>query len=80
MIAVGVFMTTCYNFIYNETNDTNYDYADTNYLRYGNGSILAITALICNFFAFILAVMKVIAGGSTIQAYENKFYSDRTTK
>ena len=58
MIAVGVFMTTCYKKIYNGLDDSNY-------LHYGNGSILALTALICNFFAFILAIVNIIAGGSS---------------
>jgi len=62
MIAVGVFMTTCYNKIYDFYDDSGLDNKD---LHYGNGSILAVTALLCNFFAFILAIINIVAGGST---------------
>ena len=55
IIAVGVFMSTCFDKIYN---DASY----TSDLYYGNGSILAITALIFNFFAFILAIVNIIVG------------------
>jgi hypothetical protein len=55
MIAVGVFMTTCYN----EIKD---GFGDSNDLHYGNGSILVITALICNFFAFVLAIVNIFVG------------------
>jgi hypothetical protein len=65
MIAVGVFMTTCYNKIYDDIHDSNDDASYANDLHYGNGSILAITALFCNFFAFILTIVNIIAGGST---------------
>jgi hypothetical protein len=59
MIAVGIFMTTCYKKIYNETDNTNL-------LHYGNGFALAITAIICNFFAFILAIVHIIVRGDNI--------------
>ena len=56
IIAVGVFMTTCYNKIHDSLDDSND-------LHYGNGSILVITALICNFFAFVLAILNNFVGG-----------------
>jgi hypothetical protein len=65
MIAVGVFMTTCYNKFYDDIHDSNDDASNTDDLHYGNGSILALTALFCNFFAFILAIVNIIAGGSS---------------
>lgn len=65
MIAVGVFMTTCYNKIYDDIHDSDDDSSNTDNLHYGNGSILALTALFCNFFAFILAIVNIIAGGSS---------------
>ena len=55
MIAVGIFMTTCYKTIYNEA------YDNTN-LHYGSGFKLVIAAIICNFFAFILAIVNIIVG------------------
>jgi hypothetical protein len=60
MIAVGVFMTSCYN----KFNDL--DLFDSDKLHYGNGSILALTALFCNFFAFILASVNIAVGGSPL--------------
>lgn len=65
MIAVGVFMTSCYNKF-----DDLFD--DSDNFHYGNGSILALTALICNFFAFILAIVNIAAGGSTTPLTEQK--------
>ena len=56
MIAVGVFMSTCYNKIYDDVDGSND-------LHYGNGSILVITALICNFFVFVKAIVNIIVGG-----------------
>lgn len=56
IIAVGVFMTICYTKIHDGLDDSND-------LHYGNGSILVITALICNFFAFVLAIVNIFVGG-----------------
>ena len=55
MIAVGIFMTTCLQTIYDEA----YDYAN---LHYGSGFKLVIAAIICNFFDFILAIVNIIVG------------------
>ena len=65
MIAVGVFMTSCYN----KCNEIFDDFGD---MHYGNGSILALTALFCNFFAFILAIVNIAAGGSTTPLADQK--------
>ena len=64
MIAVGVFMTSCYKKFD--------DYLDSDNMHYGNGSILALTALICNLFAFILAIVNIAAGGSTTPLADQK--------
>ena len=68
MIAVGIFMTTCYKKIYNETNDADDDDGEdhTNLLHYGNGFKLVITAISCNFFAFIHAIVNIIVRGDNI--------------
>ena len=66
MIAVGVFMTSCYNKFHD------LDVFDSDKFHYGNGSILALTALICNLFAFILAIVNIAAGGSTTPLAEQK--------
>ena len=56
IIAIGIFMTTCFYKIY-------YDAPNTEDLYYGNGSILVVTALIFNFIAFILAIVNIIVTG-----------------
>jgi hypothetical protein len=68
MIAVGVFMTSCYN----KVHDLFDDVGSSDKLHYGNGSILALTALFCNFFAFILASVNIAAGGSTTPLADQK--------
>ena len=68
MIAVGVFMTSCYN----KFHDLYDDLDSSDDLHYGNGSILALTALFCNFFAFILAIVNIAAGGSTTPLADQK--------
>ena len=62
IIAVGIFMTTCYNKVHDSFDDV---FNDTKGLHYGNGSILATTALLCNFFAFILVIINIVAGGTS---------------
>ena len=62
MIAVGVFMTSCYNKFHDLYDESN----SSDKLHYGNGSILALTALFCNFFAFILASVNIAVGGSPL--------------
>ena len=66
MIAVGVFMTSCYKKYHDLLED------DSDKLHYGNGSILALTALFCNFLAFILATVNIAAGGSTTPLADHK--------
>jgi len=53
IIAVGVFMTSCYKQIHNHIVEDSHD------LYYGNGSILAITALLCNFIAYTFAFLNI---------------------
>jgi hypothetical protein len=68
MIAVGVFMTSCYNKFHDLYDESN----SSDKLHYGNGSILALTALFCNFFAFILASVNIAVGGSTTPLADQK--------
>jgi len=55
IIAVSMFMTSCYS----KVHDGPYDNSTKN-LHYGTGSILAITAVLCNFVAFILAIINIV--------------------
>ena len=65
MIAVGVFITSCYN-------KFNADVGDTNNLHYGTGSILAVTAFIFSWTAFILAFVNIVTDCSTVSGYNLK--------
>jgi hypothetical protein len=65
MIAVGVFITSCYN-------KFNADVGDTNNLHYGTGSILAVTAFIFSWTAFILAFVNIVTDCSNVRGYNLK--------
>jgi hypothetical protein len=66
MIAVGVFIKSCYN---------NFVYADN--LHYGTGSILTITASIFSWTAFVLAFVNIVAGGSNVSGYNVRAPTDQ---
>ena len=66
MIAVGVFITSCYN-------KFNADVGDTDNLHYGTvGSILAVTAFIFSWTALILAFVNIVTGCSNVSGYNLK--------
>jgi len=67
IIAVSMFMTSCYS----KVHDGLYD-SSTKNLHYGTGSILTITALICNFVAFILAIINIVTADSYAPPPENE--------
>ena len=63
MIAVGVFITSCYN---------KFNAVDTNNLHYGTGSILAVTAFMFSWTAFILAFVNIVTDCSNVSGYNLK--------
>ena len=65
MIAVGVFITSCYN-------KFNAVLLDSDNLHYGTGSILAVTAFIFSWTAFILAFVNIVADCSNVSGYNLK--------
>ena len=63
MIAVGVFITSCYN---------KFNAVDTNNLHYGTGSILAVTTFMFSWTAFILAFVNIVTDCSNVSGYSLK--------
>ena len=70
MIAVGVFITSCYNkFIA--------VFLDADILHYGTGSILTVTASIFSWTAFVLAFVNIVTGGSNVIGYNVRAPTDQ---
>jgi len=67
IIAVSVFMTSCYKKFHDFVHDNN-DILSTKGIHYGNSFILSLTALLSNFVSFSLIMINIITNDSKILA------------
>jgi len=75
-IAVSIFMTSCYHKIYNSLDNNDMVNTSTHNLHYGNGFILSLSALLCNFISFKLIIINIITNNSSNFSNNNSIQPD----